>query len=170
MLYVMLTILLIVIDQVVKFLVRANIPLGDSVPFLPHVLELTYVQNTGAAFSLLAEHTWILTLISVLVVIVMVIALWKKVLTHPLGVVPAVLVLSGVSTLDDIDSIAFGYVTDMFRTLFMNFAVFNVADICITVGAVWLAVYVLFGYEKLEKKSKKEAPTHDGTDLSSDDT
>ena len=75
MLYVMLTILLIVIDQVVKFLVRANIPLGDSVPFLPHVLELTYVQNTGAAFSLLAEHTWILTLISVLVVIVMVIAL-----------------------------------------------------------------------------------------------
>ena len=77
MLYVMLTILLIVIDQVVKFLVRANIPLGDSVPFLPHVLELTYVQNTGAAFSLLAEHTWILTLISVLVVIVMVIALWK---------------------------------------------------------------------------------------------
>ena len=80
MLYVMLTILLIVIDQVVKFLVRANIPLGDSVPFLPHVLELTYVQNTGAAFSLLAEHTWILTLISVLVVIVMVIALWKKVL------------------------------------------------------------------------------------------
>lgn len=78
MLYVMLTILLIVIDQVVKFLVRANIPLGDSVPFLPHVLELTYVQNTGAAFSLLAEHTWILTLISVLVVIVMVIALWKR--------------------------------------------------------------------------------------------
>ena len=169
MLYAMLTILLIVIDQVVKFLVRANIPLGDSVPFLPHVLELTYVQNTGASFSLLAEHTWILTLISVLVVIVMVIALWKKVLTHPLGVVPAVLVLSGgLGNL--IDRIAFGYVTDMFLTLFMNFAVFNVADICITVGAVWLAVYVLFGYEKLEKKSKKEAPTHDGTDLSSDDT
>ena len=56
MLYVMLTILLIVIDQVVKFLVRANIPLGNSVPFLPHVLELTYVQNTGAAFSLLAAY------------------------------------------------------------------------------------------------------------------
>lgn len=93
----------------------------------------------------------------------------EKVLTHPLGVVPAVLVLSGgLGNL--IDRIAFGYVTDMFRTLFMNFAVFNVADICITVGAVWLAVYVLFGYEKLEKKSKKEAPSHDGTDLSSDDT
>ena len=151
MLYVMLTILLIVIDQVVKFLVRANIPLGDSVPFLPHVLELTYVQNTGAAFSLLAEHTWILTLISVLVVIVMVIALWRKVLTHPLGVVPAVLVLSGgLGNL--IDRIAFGYVTDMFRTLFMNFAVFNVADICVVCGGIAFVIYILFFAEKLEKK------------------
>ena len=167
-LYFLLAAALVAVDQVVKYLVRAGIPLHTAVDFLPG-LDLTYVQNTGAAFSLLAEHTWILTLISVLVVIVMVIALWKKVLTHPLGVVPAVLVLSGgLGNL--IDRIAFGYVTDMFRTLFMNFAVFNVADICITVGAVWLAVYVLFGYEKLEKKSKKEAPTHDGTDLSSDDT
>ena len=48
-----------VLDQVVKFLVRANIPLGGDVPFLPHILQLTYVQNTGAAFSLLEEHTWI---------------------------------------------------------------------------------------------------------------
>ena len=71
MLYVMLTILLIVIDQVVKFLVRANIPLGDSVPFLPHVLELTYVQNTGAAFSLFSQHTWLLTLISAVMSVVL---------------------------------------------------------------------------------------------------
>ena len=169
MLYMILTILLIVIDQAVKFLVRANIPLGEGVPFLPHVLELTYVQNTGAAFSLLAEHTWLLTLASVLVVIAMVIVLWKRVLTHPLGVVPAVLVLSGgVGNL--IDRIAFGFVTDMFRTLFMDFAVYNVADICITVGAFWLAAYVLFGYEKLEKKGKKEAAAHDGTDFPSDGT
>ena len=167
MLYAILAIVLIVIDQVVKFLVRANIPLGGSVPFLPHVLELTYVQNTGAAFSILEEHTWLLTAISVLVVIVMAVALWKKALTHPLGVVPAVLVLSGgLGNL--IDRVVFGYVTDMFRTLFMNFAVFNVADICITVGAIWLAAYVLLGYEKLEKKGKKEAAPHDGTDLPSD--
>ena len=169
MFYPILAVILIVIDQVVKALVRANIPLGGSVPFLPHVLELTYVQNTGAAFSILEEHTWLLTLASILVVIAMVIALWRKVLTHPLGVVPAVLVLSGgLGNL--IDRIAFGYVTDMFRTLFMDFAVFNVADICITVGALWLAAYVLFGYEKLEKKGKKEAAAHDGTDLPSDGT
>lgn len=165
MLYFILTIFLIVLDQVVKYLVRANIPLGGHVPFLPHLLELTYVRNTGAAFSILAQHTWVLTLVSLVVVIAMAVALWRKVLRHPLGVIPAVMVLSGgVGNL--IDRVLFGYVTDMFNTLFMNFAVFNVADICITVGGLWLVVYVIFGYEKLEPK--KEVP-HDAADLSSDD-
>lgn len=165
MLYIILTIVLIVIDQLVKYLVRVNIPLGGHVSFLPHVLELTYVRNTGAAFSILAQHTWVLTLISLVVVIAMAIALWKKVLCHPLGVIPAVMVLAGGAG-NLIDRVLFGYVTDMFSTLFMNFAVFNVADICITVGGLWLVLYVIFGYEKLEPK--KEAP-HDPADLSSDD-
>ena len=165
MLYILLTILLVVIDQVVKFLVRTNIPLGDHIPFIPHILDLTYVQNTGAAFSILAEHTWVLTLFSIVIVIVMVFALWKKVLVHPLGVVPCVMVIAGgIGNL--IDRIAFGYVTDMFNTLFMNFAVFNVADICITVGGVLMVLYVLFLYDKLEKK--EEAKDADGTDLSAD--
>ena len=60
MLYVILAAALTALDQLVKFLVRANIPLGDSVPFIPHVMELTYVQNTGAAFSLFSGHTWAL--------------------------------------------------------------------------------------------------------------
>lgn len=167
MLYILLAVILVVIDQVVKFLVRANIPLGGHIPFIPHVLELTYIQNTGAAFSILNEHTWLLTLVSVIVVAAMAAALWKKVLRHPLGVIPAVMVLAGgVGNL--VDRIAFGYVTDMFNTLFMNFAVFNVADICITVGGVLLVIYVLFFYEKLEKKG--EANDVDGTDLPADGT
>ena len=95
MLYVMLTILLIVIDQVVKFLVRANIPLGDSVPFLPHVLELTYVQNTGAAFSLLEEHTWILTIVSLVVSVLLVVLLVKKVFPRPFAMAALSMVLAG---------------------------------------------------------------------------
>jgi signal peptidase II len=166
MLYIFLAIVLIVIDQVVKFLVRANIPLGGHVSFLPHVLELTYVQNTGAAFSILDEHIWLLTLVSLLLVAVMVSVLLKKVLTHPLGMVPAVMVVSGgIGNL--IDRLALGYVTDMFHTLFMNFAVFNVADICITVGGVLLVVYVLCFYEKYEKKGGSQDA--DGTDLPADD-
>lgn len=166
MLYIPLTILLVVIDQVVKFLVRTNIPLGDHVPFIPYILDLTYVQNTGAAFSILAEHTWVLTVFSIVIVIVMMTALWKKVLVHPLGVIPCVMVIAGgIGNL--IDRIAFGYVTDMFNTLFMDFAVFNVADICITVGGVLMVLYVLFLYDKLEKKG--ESKDAHGTDLPADD-
>lgn len=75
MLYAVLVVALVVLDQVVKFLVRANMPPGGDVPFLPHILHLTYVQNTGAAFSLLEEHTWILTIVS-LVVSVLLVVLW----------------------------------------------------------------------------------------------
>ena len=71
MLYAVLVVALVVLDQVVKFLVRANIPLGGDVPFLPHILHLTYVQNTGAAFSLFSQHTWLLTLISAVMSVVL---------------------------------------------------------------------------------------------------
>lgn len=165
MLYILLVAILIVIDQAVKYLVRANIPLGGHMPFIPYLLELTYVRNTGAAFSILNQHTWLLTAASILVVAAMIVLLWKKLFTHPLGVIPAAMVIAGgLGNL--IDRVAFGYVTDMFNTLFMNFAVFNVADICITVGGFLLVIYVLFFYEKLEKK---EAPKDaDGTDLPAD--
>ena len=64
MLYAILVVLLVAADQLVKILVRANIPLGASMPFLPGLVELTYVQNTGAAFSIFKDHTWLLTIIS----------------------------------------------------------------------------------------------------------
>ena len=59
MLYALLVAALVALDQLVKYLVVQNIPLGHHVPFLPYILDLTYVQNTGAAFSLFNEHTWI---------------------------------------------------------------------------------------------------------------
>ena len=144
MLYAVLVVALVVLDQVVKFLVRANIPLGGDVPFLPHILHLTYVQNTGAAFSLLEEHTWILTIVSLLVVLLV-----KKVFPRPFAMAALSMVLAGaVGNL--IDRALLGYVTDMFETLFMRFAVFNVADICVVVGGIAFCVYYLFFHGKEE--------------------
>ena len=129
MLYAVLVVALVALDQLVKYLVVQNIPLGEYVPFLPHILDLTYVQNTGAAFSLFSEHTWLLTLVSL---------------------VMSVLLLAGaVGNL--IDRAFQGYVVDMFHVLFMEFAVFNVADICVVVGGIAAAVYYVWGYERLEK-------------------
>ena len=149
MLYAVLVVALVVLDQVVKFLVRANIPLGGDVPFLPHILQLTYVQNTGAAFSLLEEHTWILTIVSLVVSVLRVVLLVKKVFSRPFAMAALSMVLAGaVGNL--IDRALLGYVTDMFETLFMRFAVFNVADICVVVGGIAFCVYYLFFHGKEE--------------------
>ena len=154
MLYAVLVVALVGLDQLVKFLVRAYIPLGGAVPFLPHILQLTYVQNTGAAFSIFKDHTWLLTIISAVVAAAIAAALIKRVVAHPFGVITLSVVLAGaVGNL--IDRALFGFVTDMFNLQFMHFAVFNVADICVVCGGIAFCVYFLFFYDKLEKK---EAP------------
>lgn len=151
--YFLLSALWVAVDQVVKYLVRTYIPLYASVPFLPG-MDLTYVQNTGAAFSMLSQHTWLLTIVSAVVAAVIAAALVKKVVKHPFGVLSLSVVLAGaVGNL--IDRLFLGFVTDMFQTLFMRFAVFNVADICVVCGGIAFCVYFLFFYDKLEKK---EAP------------
>jgi len=149
MLYFILAAVLVALDQLVKYLVSANIPLGGSVPFLPYIMDLTYVQNTGCAFSLLERHTWLLTIISAVMSVVLAVALAKGFFKHPLGKIAIALVLAGaVGNL--IDRALYGYVVDMFRTLFIDFAVFNVADICVVVGGIAAAAYYLFLYDRLE--------------------
>ena len=159
MLYAVLVVALVALDQLVKFLVRANIDLGEGVPFLPHILQLTYVKNTGAAFSLFEEHTWILTLVSLAASILLAVLLIKKVFPHPFAMVCLSVVLAGaVGNL--IDRAFLGYVTDMFQTLFMNFAVFNVADICVVCGGIAFCTYYLLFYGKEEKEH--DAPASEG--------
>ena len=154
MLYAILAVLLVLADQAVKFAVRASIELGRSVPFLPGIMDLTYVQNTGAAFSILEAHTWLLTLTSLAVVLVMCRLIVKGFFQNALGRWAAALVLAGgVGNL--IDRAVFGFVTDMFRTTFIDFPVFNVADCCITVGVPLLFLYVLLYVGREEKKEDK---------------
>ena len=149
-LYFVFAAVLVVVDQIVKLLVRINIPLGGAVPFLPGVLQFTYVQNTGAAFSMLEGHTWVLTLVSAIVSAAIVVLLVKRVFSGRFGMVTLTMVLGGaVGNL--IDRVAFGFVTDMFQTLFMNFAVFNVADICVVVGGIAFCVYYLFFHGRRKK-------------------
>ena len=154
--YAMLALALIALDQLVKYLVLQYIPLGGHVPFIPHIVELTYVQNTGAAFSMFAEHTWILTGISLVMSVVLAAAIWKNYFRHPLGKLTLTLLFAGaVGNL--IDRAFRHFVVDMFNVLFMNFAVFNVADICVVVGGIAAALYYLFLMDKLEPKEEGSA-------------
>ena len=157
--YAILTVILVALDQLVKYLVLENIPLGQHVPFLPYILDLTYVQNTGAAFSMFNQHTWILTMVSLVMSVVLAVAIWKNFFRHPLGKLCLTLVLGGaIGNL--IDRAFRGFVVDMFNVLFMHFAVFNVADICVVVGGIAAALYYLFLEPKLEQREEK----HDKTD------
>ena len=156
--YAILAVLLVLADQAVKFAVRANIELGRSVPFIPYVMDLTYVQNTGAAFSILRQHTWLLTLTSAAVMLVMCWLIVKGFFKNALGRWSAALVLAGgMGNL--IDRAVFGFVTDMFQTTFMDFPIFNVADCCITVGVplLFLYVWLYMSREEKEKGSEKTA-------------
>ena len=161
--YAVLAVLLVIADQAVKFAVRANIPLGQAVPFIPHIMDLTYVRNTGAAFSILRQHTWLLTLTSAVVVLVMCALIVKGFFQNALGRWSAVLVLAGgMGNL--IDRAVFGFVTDMFKTTFINFAVFNVADACITVGMplLFLYVWMYMGKDKKEEEKGEETEKAEG--------
>ena len=156
MLYAILAVLLVVLDQAVKLAVRANLAPGRAIPFIPYVLDLTYVQNTGAAFSILRQHTWVLTLTSAVVVLILCWLIVKGFFQNTLGRVSAALVLAGgMGNL--IDRAVFGSVTDMFMTTFIDFPVFNVADCCITVGVPLLFLYVLLYVGKDEKAEEDKA-------------
>lgn len=150
--YFLLAAVLVAADQVVKYLVRTGIGLGEHLSFLPG-LDLTFVQNTGAAFSILEAHTWLLTLLSGAAAVVLAVVLARRVLPHWSAQLALALLLGGAVG-NFIDRLLLGYVTDMFATTFMNFPVFNVADIGVVVGGVLLCVHVLF----FMKDDKEGAP------------
>ena len=162
MIYAAIAAALVAVDQLVKYLVMTKIPLGGHVPFIPYIVELTYVTNTGAAFSIFSEHTWALALVSLVMSAVLALALWKGLFKHPLGRLALTLLLAGaVGNL--IDRALRHYVVDMFNVLFIDFAVFNVADICVVVGGIAAGLYYLFLWDKLEasKEEPGEEEPHD---------
>ena len=153
--YSILAVVLVLIDQLTKILTRTYIDLGESFTFIPGLLDLTYIKNTGAAFSILEKHTWLLTVLSAVIVLVVAYLVVKKFFTGWVGMLSATLILAGgVGNL--IDRATVGYVVDMFHFEFWpSYPVFNVADMCVVCGAILGSVYYLWLYEKYDMKPKK---------------
>ena len=149
--FFLLATLIVAADLGVKYLVRANIALGQHVSFLPGVMDLTFVKNTGAAFSMLEEHTWLLTLLSGVVAVILAVLLARRILPHWFGQLALGLLLGGAVG-NFIDRLLLGYVTDMFAAAFVNFPVFNVAYIAVVVGGVLLCFHVILFMKDEDKK------------------
>ena len=134
---------IVAVDQVTKFLTVANIPLSGNVRFLPGVLNLTYVRNTGAAFSSFEGQQWLFALIFLVFTGLILMEYFKK----PMGFTTferwCIAAIYGGGLGNMIDRVRMGYVVDMIQTSFMDFPVFNVADCFITCGCVLLMVHLV---------------------------
>lgn len=128
------------LDQLTKLLVSGNMTLYQSIPVIPKVFDITYIHNKGAAFGMLSSHRWVFMVISTVAILAMGFYLFrfcKESMFFKVGL--ALVVSGGIGNM--IDRIAYGYVIDMIEativeTIFgWSFAIFNVADSFVCVGA-----------------------------------
>lgn len=127
------------LDQITKYWVVQTFSLGKTLPLLPGIFHLTYVTNTGAAFSLLSGKVeWLRWLSLGVSLILIALALFSPALNlwDQLGYG---LILGGAMG-NGIDRFALGYVVDFLDFRLINFAVFNVADSFISIGIVCLLI------------------------------
>ena len=134
--------ILIVLDQLVKSYVVQNIALGEIKSWIPNLVSLTYLQNRGAAFSILQDQQLLFAVITLVVVVGAIWYLHKHMEDSLWMVLGLILIIAG-GLGNFIDRISQGFVVDMFHLDFINFAIFNVADSYLTVGVVVLLLAML---------------------------
>ncbi|NLN55102.1 MAG: signal peptidase II [Clostridiales bacterium] len=161
----------VVFDQLTKLLIRLYMEVGDSVPLIPGVINLTYIENDGAAFGMLDNARWVFMLVSAIAIVAIILFLRKHHIRHKLLTI-SLSFIAGGGIGNMIDRIFLTEVTDFFETQFVDFAVFNVADSFITIGAILLGVYVIFFEPKVEKliKQKEAEAKADGENNESENT
>ena len=135
-------VLLIVLDQLVKWTIVSNIKLGEVKGFIPSIMSLTYLQNTGAAFSILENQQWFFTIITLLVIGGAIWYLIKNIKGSFWLISGLTLIIAG-GLGNFIDRLRQGFVVDMFQVDFINFAVFNVADTYLTFGVLIMLLVII---------------------------
>ncbi|MCB5014764.1 signal peptidase II [Streptococcus mutans] len=139
--------LLVALDQLSKFFVVKYIRLGTIVEFIPNLVNLTYLRNTGAAFSILENQQWLFTVVTFIVLGVAFYYLIKQMQTQNFWLLASLLLIISGGLGNFIDRLRLGYVVDMIHLDFVDFAIFNVADSYLSVG-VALLIIALWKEEK----------------------
>lgn len=132
-LFVLVAAAVVALDQASKAAVRAALVPGEPVTLIPGVMDLSLIYNTGAAFSLGEGAGMLFVAIAAAMCAGGVYVAWRCTdVPLPLLLTVAAVVGGGIG--NAIDRVALGAVTDFFKTTFMSFAIFNVADIFVTCG------------------------------------
>ena len=142
--YLLIGVLLIALDQITKYMVRANMQPGDRIPVIGNWMSIYYVQNTGTAFSMFAGNRFVTIFLTSALIILCIVFIVKEG-SEKVSLIPVLFTFvaaGGISNM--IDRLALGYVTDMISC--GKFAVFNVADIGVTCGCIltMIALIVLY--------------------------
>lgn len=130
-------IIALILDQITKYLIVINFDnVGDTLPLWQDIFHLTYVQNTGAAFSFFQGGASWLRWLSLLVSLGLMIFAWREKLSK-IEQLAYGFILAGALG-NGIDRFLFGYVVDFIDFRLINFPVFNIADMCINIGIIFL--------------------------------
>lgn len=158
-LLVVMAIGLIIADQMIKIWAVDSLMPVRTMDFIHigdfKIFDLTYLENRGAIFGSMQGQRWFLVGFTSLIIILGIIAMFMTIKRSKLlSVAICLFVAGGIGNL--IDRVRFGYVVDMFELKLFRFAIFNFADICVTVAFVMMLIYGIFIDPKIEK-AKKEA-------------
>lgn len=144
MIYIVIIIAGIALDQVSKYFAQTRLQEIGSYPIIENVFHLTYARNTGAAFSILRDKQLLLILFTFLAIALLIGMLFKNVNVggHFLVNYSLAFIIGGaIGNL--IDRMRLNYVIDFFDFRLINFAIFNVADVFVVCGAILLAISVI---------------------------
>lgn len=164
--YLSIVILGFVLDRISKILVVNNLEFGISkqIELIPNLLYFTYVKNTGGAWSILSNATWLLAIISTLAVVGISYYMFKKQLKLSYFICGALIVAGGLGNL--FDRVFYGAVVDFIETYPFGYSypVFNIADIFVVVGAIYMIIYMFYEEHQAKKRSQEKILTDEELD------
>ena len=162
LLIIVVGIILTVADQLLKLWAISSLEPVGSITVIDNIFSLTYVENRGAAWGMMAGAKWYLIIMPIIVIVAALAYLIIKKVKQPLILWSVMLIISGgLGNL--IDRIFRGFVVDYLHATFIDFPVFNLADCCITIGAGLLILYVILSEIK-ERKYKNIGGDKDAID------
>ncbi len=164
--YLLIAALIVVGDQMLKAFVVKNLEMGGQMKLLPGVIHLTLVHNYGAAFSILQDMRLIFVAVTVIAAVLIIWAVVKRKFKG-WGLLSISFILGGAVG-NAVDRTVLGYVVDMFEVEFMEYAVFNLADCFIVVGAILFIIYYLFFDSKYKAAVKADGKEKDAPERKSE--
>lgn len=158
MIWIIMIALLVILDQLTKLYIRNNFTLLQQNIVIKDFFYITHVENTGAAFGILKNATYFLIAITVVVAVVLIYAMIKN--RSKIVRCSIAFILAGAFG-NMIDRVIRGKVTDFLEFDFLgwnDYPVFNVADVCVNIGAGLLFIYLFFIYKEKKVTEEKQEP------------